>query len=78
MLRSPKKQTRTTTSTTTRSTRILQAVKDDFDTGSDSESDIRAPKSKADSGSNDDDSYDVELNSRHSALKSPLSTSFSR
>ncbi|XP_019769526.1 inner nuclear membrane protein Man1 isoform X2 [Dendroctonus ponderosae] len=80
VLRSPKKQIRTTTSTTTRSSRIMQAVKDDFDTGSDSESDILASsKSKPDSGSNNDDSYgDVGLNSRSSALKSPLSTSSSR
>lgn len=84
---SPKKRevrSTTSTTTTTRSSRILKNAQDDFDTGSDSESDIVASSNKYDTGKHNDsrkynDSFnDVEFNKKSSGVLGSLSSSYSR
>ncbi|XP_050305727.1 LEM protein 2-like isoform X2 [Anthonomus grandis grandis] len=71
---SPKKVIKSTT--TTRSSKIVKSVRDDFDTGSDSESDIVASSNKPEkSFTNDSYNDEVEFNRRSSPVKS---ASFSR
>lgn len=65
--------------TSTRASKIVKLAHDDFDTGSDSESDIVASSNKYESPSKEDDLFqDVEFNKRSSPIKSSLSSSYSR
>lgn len=81
---SPRKREGRTTTTTTRTQKIVTTAQDEFDTGSDSESDVLATSQKYDtnlydSGSKYDDSTnDVEFNKLGSSKKSSLSNSYSR
>jgi len=77
---SPRKQeVRSTTTTTTRSSRVVKNSQDDFDTGSDSESDIVASSHKYDTSLKYEDSYnDVEFNKKRTPVLGSLSSSYSR
>lgn len=69
----------TTKTSTTRTSKIVKLAQDDFDTGSDSESDIVASSNKYESASKEEDLFqDVEFNKRSSPIKSSLSSSYSR
>lgn len=79
---SPKKRDVRISTTSTRSQKIVKVAQDEFDTGSDSESDLVASANKYetdiyDTSSKYDSFNDVEYNKRISPAKT-LSNSFSR